>query len=82
MNSLTIRWITHASWFSFLTLIRWIIIYPLDSAIQRLNNWNQTCPAKAFYDSKGTGDWFELETKASKACKDMQKVIPSIVCTS
>ena len=82
MNSLSLWWITHASWFSFLTLIRWIIIYPLDSAIQRLNNWNQTCPAQAFYDSKGTGDWFELETKASKACKDMQKVIPSIVCTS
>ena len=26
-----------------LILIRWIVIYPVDSAIQRLNNWGQVC---------------------------------------
>ena len=26
---------------AFLTLIRWIVIYPVDSAIQLSNNWNQ-----------------------------------------
>ena len=26
-----------------LTLIRWTVIYPVDSAIQLLNNWGQKC---------------------------------------
>ena len=26
-------------WFVLLTLIHWIVIYPLDSIIQPLNNW-------------------------------------------
>ena len=26
-----------------LSLIQWIVIYPVDSAIQLLNNWGQVC---------------------------------------
>ena len=36
------RWINLYRWIVqsvFLILIRWIVIYPMDSAIQRLNNW-------------------------------------------
>ena len=32
----TIHWIAQLV---FLTLIHWIVIYPVDSAIQLLNNW-------------------------------------------
>ena len=28
-------------------VIRWIVIYPVDSAIQRLNNWGQALPSRA-----------------------------------
>ena len=28
-------------WFVLLTLIHWIAIYPVDSVIQPLNNWDQ-----------------------------------------
>ena len=34
----TIHWIMQLD---CLTLISWIVIYPMDSAIQRLNNWGQ-----------------------------------------
>ena len=34
----TIHWIMQLD---CLTLIRWIAIYPMDTAIQRLNNWGQ-----------------------------------------
>ena len=30
-----------------LILIRWIVIYPVDNAIQRLNNWGKTSNVKA-----------------------------------
>ena len=33
-----IHWITQLV---LLVFIRWIVIYPLDSAIHRLNNWGQ-----------------------------------------
>ena len=33
-----IQWI---AWFVLLTLTRWIVIYPVDSVIQPLNNWGQ-----------------------------------------
>ena len=40
----SIQWITQLV---SLILIRWIVIYPVDSAIQRLNNWGKTSNVKA-----------------------------------
>ena len=35
-----------------LILIRWIVIYPVDSAIQRLNNWCESCGNVKFIGRK------------------------------
>ena len=41
--------------FVFLILIRWIVIYPVDSAIQRLNNQGQVSVCHSYEI------WFDFE---------------------
>lgn len=45
INIYPVQWITQLV---FLTRIRWIVIYPTDSAIQGLNNWGQSSPLLYF----------------------------------
>ena len=45
INIYPVQWITQLV---FLTRIRWIVIYPTDSAVQGLNNWDQSSPLLYF----------------------------------